>query len=501
MELGQFVQQRSAAEVFQHAARMKEQGIKPNYATYESLLEACKDAALVDEAMAVFEDMLANGIMPQRPIFHHLIQAVRYEPVETALKIWNLMLARGISPTEATYELLITNLARYDMFEFALQKLAEMGDAGLKPTLKIAQSIITMACDLGHPRLAVELAEGFERSSVRRLDGVVWVKCLIASAEALYADGVLTCWEQVVQKMKITPDEGCCISVLHTAGRHGLSSLAPSVVEVLQSMNVTWEEHHFAPVVEAFCRDGNLKEAFGVLELMRTNDVPPTLETASPIYEAISGSADSLDDAYAILVDMHEGSRTVDVAAFNVVIQACVALLDLQRALGTYQSASELNVKPNADTYNLLLSACVTAGHRQLGDRLINDMREAGIAPDVRTYERLILLCLTQPTYEDAFYYLEEMKTRSLRPTLLIYESIVRKCFSAGDSRHQLALDEMVEQGYEIHGKLKNFLEGSQNRFEPKAKNFAPQKGNAEGEQSVEGAQTAQEEQVQAPPS
>ena len=74
MELGQLVQQRNATEVFQHVARMKEQGIQPNYSTYELLLEACKDAALVEEGMAIFEDMLANGIMPQRSIFHYLIQ-------------------------------------------------------------------------------------------------------------------------------------------------------------------------------------------------------------------------------------------------------------------------------------------------------------------------------------------------------------------------------------------------------------------------------------------
>lgn len=284
-------------------------------------------------------------------------------------------------------------------------------------------------------------------------------------------------WEHAVKKLKITPDEGCCINVLHTAGRHGLSSLAPDVIKVLQSMNVEWAEHHFAPVVEAFCRDGDIKEALGVLELMRNNDVPPSLETASPIFEVISGSADAVDEAYGILEDMHNEGRTVDVAAFNVVIQACVALMDLQRALGTYQVAGDLAVKPNIDTYNLLLSACISASHRQLGDRLISEMREANVTPDEHTYERLIVLCLTQPTYEDAFYYLEEMKTRALRPTQAIYESIIRKCFSVGDSRHQLALDEMVEEGHEVNGRLQKFLDSSgSGEFQPMRKAFSPQK-------------------------
>lgn len=113
-------------------------------------------------------------------------QTVRYEPIDEVWRVWNLMLAHGFQPSESIYESLILYLTRQGHFELALQKLSEMSDADLRPTLKVAQAIITTACDLGHPRLAVELAEAFERSSVRRLDGVIWVKCLIASSEALY---------------------------------------------------------------------------------------------------------------------------------------------------------------------------------------------------------------------------------------------------------------------------------------------------------------------------
>lgn len=254
-------------------------------------------------------------------------------------------------------------------------------------------------------------------------------------------------------------------------------------------MNVEWAERHFAPVVEAFCQDADVKEAFGILELMRNNGVIPSLETAYPIFEVISGNADAVDEAYGILDDMRQEGRTVDVSAFNVVIQACVALMDLQRALGTYKAASGLGVTPNVETFNLLLSACISLRHRDLGDKLLAEMREAGISPDARTYERLIVLCLTQPTYEDAFYYLEEMKTLGLHPSHAVYEAIIRKCFSVGDTRHQLAMEEMVENGYQVNGKLKAFLSGSQKSGKPdvEPRVFAPKnaRASAEGEPEV----------------
>lgn len=76
MELGQLVQQKKASEAFAMAARIKEQGVKPNHYTYELLLELCKDAALPAEAMAIVEDMFANDILPQRQVFHLLLQVM-----------------------------------------------------------------------------------------------------------------------------------------------------------------------------------------------------------------------------------------------------------------------------------------------------------------------------------------------------------------------------------------------------------------------------------------
>lgn len=115
---------------------------------------------------------------------------MRYETIEFMLKVWDLMLAHGIRPNEFTYEILILFTCKTENLEFALQKLSDMSHEDLAPTLKTAQSIVSLACDVNQPRLAVELAEAFERSSVRRLDGIVWMKCLTASAEALYVSGI-----------------------------------------------------------------------------------------------------------------------------------------------------------------------------------------------------------------------------------------------------------------------------------------------------------------------
>ncbi|KAH9892476.1 hypothetical protein C8Q73DRAFT_649226 [Cubamyces lactineus] len=438
---------------------MKDEGVQPDITTYKYLLDACAQQMLNVEARAVFDDMLAMGIQPDRQTFHSLLKSSA--PVEQSElhRVLKLMDEWSIQPNEITYEIIITRLARVQRLELALQYLAQLGRAGLSPTLTTASAIITTAADLGFPRLALDLALAFEETSVRRLDGEVWVDVLISCAEALYADGTMTVWQKVVNEMHILPDEGCCIQVLHTAARHGLSDLALGVIEVLKKIEVVWSEHHIAPVIEALCQRNELKEAMIMLDFMRKNDIAPTIETASPILQAISKDTDAVDNAWGILEIIHEEGHTVDAVALNVVIQAAIALNDLQRAVGTYKASSKFGVKLNVDTFNLLLLGCIEARHRQLGDRLLSDMKEAGIKPDATTYERMVRLCLTQSMYEDAFFYLEEMKSLSMVPPLIVYEALVRKLFSVGDVRYKLALEELKECGYDVPKRLKSYID------------------------------------------
>lgn len=458
LKLGKLVDAGLTRSTFAVCKEMKEREVRPDATTYNYMMQACALEGHYKEARAVFEDMVAMGVRPDRQLFHHMLHAARFEESRTIWEILQLMDQSRVSPNESTYEPFVLHYAESDNLELALQYLSDMGQRGLSPTLKTAQGVIRSAGRLGFARLALDLAEGFEATSIRRLDVDVWVECLISCSEALYVDGVMQTWQKVVHELGVMPDEGCCIQVLHTVGRHGISALGLDVLDVLGRMNVKWQEHHFAPVIEAFTRETKIKEALEMLSIIRGHGIDPVTETAHPIYQAIQKDSDGVDAAWAYLEQLHEEGKIVDVTALNVIIQASVAIGDLQRAVGTYKTAADLNVNPDVDSFNFLLSGCIMAEHRELGDRLLAEMKEARVKPDVRTYERLIVLCLTQPIYEDAFFYLEEMKGEGYLPPANVYEAIVRKCVQVGDTRHKLAVDEMLECGYEISPNLKSFM-------------------------------------------
>jgi pentatricopeptide repeat protein len=275
---------------------------------------------------------------------------------------------------------------------------------------------------------------------------------------------------------KFAPDEGLILLVLHVAGRFGDPDLAASAIAELGPLSIQPQEHHLAPLLEAFCVRGMLTDAMEVLDVMRTTaGIDPNLHTAAPIVKIIGQDTGLFDGAYFALETLKSSGKRVDVSAFNAVIAAAEKLGDLGRAVAVYQQAEKLGVRPNTETYNSLLGACIAKKAKPQGDLLIKEMQSPKKLPgdqqdpvpipmDLTTYTKLIRLALSQPSYEEAFFYLEKMKDANYRPPLEVYEALVNKCVSSGDQRFKLVLEEMRAGGYRpskrLYDNIQRYLEG-----------------------------------------
>ncbi|KAK7035504.1 hypothetical protein VNI00_011797 [Paramarasmius palmivorus] len=477
MQLANAADREDPTRCFEILEEMKKNNVKPDINTYHSVFRTLKGAIAGDDAVAIFDDMVTFGVQPDVQSFNYLIepdfdaaeltvrvQANHHRGTSVIWKILDRMKDMSIEPNASTY----ASIIRYftgstGQLETALRLLQEMQEKGLEPDVRTIQRVIELATEQGFPRLGVDLAEKFQSSSLRTLDSAIWLNCLRASAAALWREGVIKSWEIVVQELQLNPDEGICIGVLNTAARTGSPDLATDALRVLKASNVPWQEYHFAPLVEAFCRAGQLKEAFIALEIMQSNNVNVLPSTSSPIVDLIKKDEDTFDATWSIVDEIHKG-KPLHISVLNIMLRAANALGDLQRAVGAYKSASEYNLKPDLETFNLLLEGSVGVSHRPIGDLVLADMKKASIAPDQTTYELMIKLCLTQGTYEDAFFYLEEEKGAGYTPSQSIYTALVEKCASNSDARYRLAMEEMKEMKYEpsfgwLSDVRKSFLE------------------------------------------
>ena len=273
-------------------------------------------------------------------------------------------------------------------------------------------------------------------------------------------------WHHAVIRGGITPAEGLITQALHTAARHGLPDVAHQAIRTLCLTGQAPSEHHVAALLEALIQDDKIREAFAIVEHLRS-ELPDgmTDETTRPLRAWVGQHPSHIDKAWALMEDIRRNQTpepgdvsAVDIATLNAVIGGATDLDDMQRAVGIYKESTTLGVAPDADTLNILLKGCIENSSHDLADSLISEMKDLGIAPNPDTYESMIQLCLTQPSYEDAFHILEEMKSAGFKPTSRIYEIIVQRCYEAFDPRWKVALTEMKESGYEPNHQIKSLI-------------------------------------------
>lgn len=90
LALGHLADKGDLADCLRLATQMKAQGVKPNILTYNCLIRACGEDFLAMQASAIFEDMLAVGLQPERETFHLLFKVcspIRINP-ELFVNFW-----------------------------------------------------------------------------------------------------------------------------------------------------------------------------------------------------------------------------------------------------------------------------------------------------------------------------------------------------------------------------------------------------------------------------
>ncbi|KAF7321337.1 Methyltransf-25 domain-containing protein [Mycena kentingensis (nom. inval.)] len=428
-------------DCFTIAAEMKAQGVPPSRATYNTLLRSLAHGGYASATLAVLEDMLALHIQPDTNSFNFIIQAHRTERSPSVHAVLQRMQQLEVVPNSATYTHLITRFASENNLEECLKYLNEMTVAGLVPQLAAIQAVIVLAAKQEYPKLAIELAVSYEKST-RKVQDFVWTACLHASAAQLYAEGVLKTWHILVQNLAISPDEGLCLLVLHTAARHGLAELATDVLRVLKLLDIPIAEHHLAPMFESLFVADRHEEAFQALEIMRKSGAVPSLRTAYCVVAAVSERPHLLDELWTLVKRMHAEGKHVDPTVCTALIQASVSSQPLlSRVLAEYQSIPSLGIEADAECLAVFLDACIADSNVSYGELVFRQADRVAPVEDANILGKMVALHTTQDNFDEACRYLEMLGMVKGAAGLQVYEDLALKMAAARDARYLFIID------------------------------------------------------------
>ncbi|GJJ78877.1 hypothetical protein EMPS_11236 [Entomortierella parvispora] len=466
---------RTCLVLFEKFRELKDSKLKPDLTTYTILLEGHERNNDFSGLMRTLEEMTLAGVLPDISAYNIGLRAAAVVGDTIMLEqIKDMIRESGLQLNLNSYEFIIQGLCHNHELEHALDLLGDMtvsvNEEGLpdengRPTIDIRPSlqcfipVIQLAQSLHESETAYLVLKMAEvQSGLSQISPVIYLDLLAKAAEDYALPAVEYCWRKAVKEMKAQPDEGTCMLILNCAGQGVAPKLSAEVIQYMGESGMTFQEYHFAPLLQAFSLGKKFKSAFNVLSIMRKSGMQPSILTATSLLKVLDDPA-NIEEAFACMKSMHQEGKVIDVVAFNVLLEACGRNRNLIRAMAIFESSSSLGVTPDTDTYNALLSGCIMDKNMLEGRNVIAMMQRAGVDPNVDTYQSLITLCLTQINYEDAFMYLEEMKSHNVIPSEPIYTSLVRKLARENDPRIKFAVEEMESFGYVVGPNLRQYIE------------------------------------------
>ena len=141
--LGKVGRDRKAA--FDMLTAMKGENIRPDHVTYGTLIEIQAAAHDADGAMAVFEEMIENGVRPNQYIFSSLIMALhRGKRAEEIQDVVKMMQKYKVQPNIVTYNCLLEAFANTPSGQVneARRVLAEMKERGIETDVTTFMGLI-----------------------------------------------------------------------------------------------------------------------------------------------------------------------------------------------------------------------------------------------------------------------------------------------------------------------------------------------------------------------
>ncbi|MCO5605741.1 hypothetical protein L7F22_059925 [Adiantum nelumboides] len=137
-----FARAKKADSALSMLKAMEEKGCDANVMTYDLLVRCLCIAERTEEAIEVFENMLAKGLAPNLNIFNVLISHCCRHNLETALKLFSQMKGNGCQPDIVTHNSLISGYLKSRQVERAHQHVELMKAEGCKPTRETSRLFV-----------------------------------------------------------------------------------------------------------------------------------------------------------------------------------------------------------------------------------------------------------------------------------------------------------------------------------------------------------------------
>ncbi|TVU02795.1 hypothetical protein EJB05_51689, partial [Eragrostis curvula] len=354
-------------------------------ATYNTMIDLYGKAGRLKDALDMFVDMPAHGVMPDTYTFNTLINIFGLSGnITQAGALFASMVVRGINPDTKTYNVMMTVFASIGDLEGVLKYYRQIGTVGLCPDAVSYRIVLQALC---------------KRNMVQDVEDVI---------EAILNSGSFVPEQSLPVVMKMYVDLGLLDEAIAFFERHcrgkGVSS------------------KNYAAIMDAFAEKGLWEEAEHVFYSEREDGDIVEYNVMIKAY----GQAKQYESVSSLIESMKESGIPPDKCTYNSSIQMFSVGGFPQKAKKLLDEMKDAGFEPKCETYSAVIRSY--SRHYQVTEAvdLFSEMKASGVEPNIVVYGLLIDMFAEIGSVKEALYYRSLMEESGISPNKVILTSLIK---------------------------------------------------------------------------
>lgn len=188
----------------------------------------------------------------------------------------------------------------------------------------------------------------------------------------------------------------------------------------------------YAMIIRGFAQQKDCSKALQCYEEMKSHGCKASLVVLNTLIDACSRVGD-MDAASMLYKDMADCQCVPDLITYSTLIKGYCNSNDLEQALQLFGLMQEKGIRPDAIVFNSLLDGCAKKQVPALCEQVISDMEAAGVVPSNHSASILIKLYGRCRDLDAAFRVINEMpKKYGFRANNAVYTCLMSACIANG---------------------------------------------------------------------
>ncbi|KAG2604856.1 pentatricopeptide repeat-containing protein At3g18110, chloroplastic-like isoform X1 [Panicum virgatum] len=345
---------------------VRQAGLRPDVITYNTLISACSQSSNLEDAVTVFEEMMASECRPDLWTYNAMVSVHgRCGKTEAAERLFRELVEKGFMPDAITYNSLLYAFAKDGDVDKVERTCEDLVKAGFKKNEITYNTMIHMYGKMGRLDLAVGLYEEMRSTGC-------------------------------------TPDAVTYTVLIDSLGKMDRISEAGKVLEEMAAAGLKPTLVTFSALICAYAKGGRRAEAEKAFDCMVASGVKPDRLAYMVMLDvfARSGETEKLLDLYRTMMkDIHRP----DDGLYQVLLAALAKEDKCQEIEEVIQDMELLcQMNPGIISTILIKARCTSQGAELLKKACLQ-----GYEPDIKSLRSIIDAYVTTEKHEEGLSLLE----------------------------------------------------------------------------------------------